>query len=51
MTYYELDMKRLAAKVPPPVYDDIERFKEQRGYENRSQAVRALIRQGLECER
>ena len=43
-------MKRLAANVPPPVYDDVEQFMQERGYENKSQAVRALIRRGLDGE-
>jgi metal-responsive CopG/Arc/MetJ family transcriptional regulator len=43
-------MERVEAMVPPPLYDDVEDFKEQNGFENRSQAIRAILRRGLDGE-
>jgi len=43
-------MERIEAMVPPPLYEDLEEHREERGYENRSQAIRSLLRRGLERE-
>jgi len=40
-------MKRITTDVPPPLADSISEYQNQHGYENRAQAVRALIRKGL----
>ena len=36
--------------VPPPMKDDVEEFQEKRGYDNRAQAIRELLRRGLQGE-
>lgn len=43
-------MERLAAKVPPPLNDRVDDFKKRHGYETRAQAIRALLRRGLDNE-
>lgn len=40
-------MNRLVAMVPPPLEADIEQFQVEKGYENKSQAARELLRRGL----
>lgn len=40
-------MERLEAHVPPPMKRSIKDFEEREGYENQSQAVRELLRRGL----
>ena len=40
-------MDRIGVKVPPPLADDIETFQEREGFENKSQAIRELLRRGL----
>lgn len=40
-------MERIEAMVPPPLVDSIDSFQEKEGFENRSQAIRALLRRGL----
>jgi Arc/MetJ-type ribon-helix-helix transcriptional regulator len=44
-------MDRVEAYVPPPLEEGIENHRESNGFENRSQAIRDLLRQGLECEK
>ncbi|WP_268869912.1 hypothetical protein [Halosimplex carlsbadense] len=41
-------MERIEAMVPPPLNDGIEEYRENQGFENKSQAIRALLRKGLE---
>jgi len=41
-------MDRIEAMVPPPLDEGIEQYREQQGFENKSQAIRALLRRGLE---
>jgi len=41
-------MNRLEAYVPPPLDHDIERYQEENGFENKSQAIRAILRRGLD---
>lgn len=43
-------MERIEAMVPPPLQQDIKRYCDRRGYENKSQAIRELLRQGLNQE-
>jgi metal-responsive CopG/Arc/MetJ family transcriptional regulator len=43
-------MERIEAMVPPPLYEDVEDYKEERGFNNRSQAIRWLLREGLDGE-
>jgi hypothetical protein len=44
-------MERIEAMIDPVLREDIRAYKDERGYENTSQALRALIRAGLEHER
>jgi metal-responsive CopG/Arc/MetJ family transcriptional regulator len=44
-------MERVEAMVPPPLYEDVEEYKQAEGFNNRSQAIRWLLKQGLECEK
>lgn len=41
-------MERIDVMVPPPLKHRIKEHREDRGFENDSQAVRNLLRQGLE---
>ena len=41
-------MERIEAMVPPPLKQNLEEYREEHGFENRSQAIRALLRRGLE---
>lgn len=43
-------MERIEAYVPPPLEQEIEQHREEQGFENRSQAIRSLLRRGLECD-
>lgn len=40
-------MEKIDVMVPPPLTRSIEQFREEEGYENRSQAIRELLRRGL----
>lgn len=40
-------MERIEAMVPPPMEKNIETFQEREGFENKSQAIRELLRRGL----
>lgn len=40
-------MDRVEAMVPPPVKNGIEQHRKKHGFENRSQAIRDLLRRGL----
>jgi len=40
-------MKRIQASVPKPMLKDIEDFKNRRGYQTDSEAIRELLRRGL----
>jgi len=40
-------MNRIEAMVPPPLKEGIEQYREENGFENRSQAIRSLLREGL----
>lgn len=44
-------MERVEAYVPPPIEEGIEEHKENHGFENRSQAIRDLLRRGMQTER
>lgn len=41
-------MQRLMVSVPPPLKENIELFEEEWGFDNRSQAMRELLRRGLD---
>jgi metal-responsive CopG/Arc/MetJ family transcriptional regulator len=41
-------MERIEAMVPPPLKQNLEEYREEMGFENRSQAIRALLRRGLD---
>lgn len=41
-------MERIQAMVPPPVKSGIEEYQESKGFDNRSQAIRDLLRRGLD---
>jgi len=41
-------MQRVEAYVPPPIAQGIEDHQDEYGFENRSQAIRDLIRKGIE---
>lgn len=41
-------MERIEAMVPPPLRENIDEYQREEGFENRSQAIRALLRRGLE---
>lgn len=41
-------MERIEAMVPPPLKQDLEQYRKKHGFENRSQAIRALLRRGLD---
>jgi metal-responsive CopG/Arc/MetJ family transcriptional regulator len=41
-------MNRIGVMVPPPMEAEIDEYQERHGFENRSQTVRALLRQGLQ---
>jgi metal-responsive CopG/Arc/MetJ family transcriptional regulator len=41
-------MQRVSVKVPPPLKEEISEFQSETGYETESQAVRELLRRGLE---
>jgi len=40
-------MERIEAMVPPPLEQNIEKYRQEHGFENKSQAIRALLREGL----
>lgn len=41
-------MERVEAYVPEPLVQQMNEYKSEHGYENTSQAIRALLRSGLE---
>lgn len=43
-------MERVEAYVPPPIRNGIEEHRQEHGFENRSQAIRDLLRRGLDNE-
>ena len=43
-------MQRVEAYVPPPIEEGIEDHRKENGFENRSQAIRDLLRRGLDGE-
>lgn len=43
-------MERVEAYVPPPIEQGIEKHRQKHGFENRSQAIRDLLRRGIDNE-
>lgn len=43
-------MQRVEARVSAQIKQDIDQFQERYGYKNKSQAIRELLRRGLNCE-
>lgn len=43
-------MERLEVYVPPPMAETVEEHQQQNGFDNRSQAIRDLLRRGLDGE-
>lgn len=41
-------MERIEAMVPPPLEENISEYQQKNGFENKSQAIRSLLRRGLE---
>jgi len=41
-------MERIEAMVPPPLEDGIENHQKENGFENKSQAIRDLLRRGMD---